>query len=352
MSTPHKATPRSSVPPPVGDGKKSKTSKRISFAGPDGRPHMPFHVMASLCEEDELRTQLPPPGESEEALAPVCVVACTAAAPAKPACIDVFAALCKKEGCWGDLAVFGDLVAALARKGYVQRTDGTWRDLSVQSTLKDLFAQPFATRLGTEDYDDEVISYLNTEELTQEEFESLMRWLYFEGWHVPDGEELWCAGQTVEIWSDTLKARSWVPYTEPEEVVTGPSAFQLAVEAAACRGPSRFMLAAAAAAGAGAEAEAPAASGGAKPPKPAAAPKPRVVIPRFCRAASACPDKDTTCNYVHGDTIPCQNKPCGFDKPAEGKCCSGEKRKTCIFMHASEGQTWSPEQVIHRPPPA
>ena len=78
-------------------------------------------------------------------------------------------------------------------------------------------------------------------------------------------------------------------------------------------------------------------------------PKKRITIPRFCRLGEACPNKDTTCNYVHGDTIPCVDKPCGFDKPAEGKMCTGEKRKTCIFMHPSEGQVWNPDMVIHRP---
>jgi hypothetical protein len=43
------------------------------------------------------------------------------------------------------------------------------------------------------------------------------------------------------------------------------------------------------------------------------------------------------------------DKPCGFDKPAEGKTCSGSKRATCIFMHPSEGQVWNAEMVIHRP---
>jgi len=52
---------------------------------------------------------------------------------------------------------------------------------------------------------------------------------------------------------------------------------------------------------------------------------------------------------VHGDTIHCIDKPCGFDKPEEGKFCRGAKRETCIFMHPSEGQVWSPDMVIHRP---
>jgi hypothetical protein len=274
--------------------------------------------MASLCEEDEL-------------------------AVAMPDRIDAFEALCKKEGQWGDLALGDFGVRAPAKRGYVQRADGTWRDLDVRLTLADLFAQPFATRLGLED--DEDHNYLNTEDLTEPEFEAMMRWLCFEGWDVPS--DVWCCGQTVEVYPDTQKPRRWAWPTEEEEMVATPSAFQLAVEAAASRGPSRFMLAAAGGdAPVAACASAAGGAGGPKPPKPA---KARIVIPRFCKHAEACPDKATTCNYVHGDTIQCVDKPCGFDKPAEGKCCSGDKRKTCIFMHASEGQTWSPEQVVHRP---
>ena len=327
MSTPHKsAASRSSVPPPVGDGKR-RTASRVG--GGHKFACSPWAAMASLCEEDE-----------ELALAPVS--ACVAVAVALPARIDAFEALSNTECQWGDLAVFGTFDApAPARRGYVQRDDGTWRDLDAPClTLADLFAQPFATRLGQEDEEDYI--YLNTEDLTEPEFEAMMRWLYFEGWDVPC--DVTNCGQTVEVIPGTQKPRLWA--WPEEEVEAAPSAFRLAVEAAAARGPSRFMLAAAG----GAEAPAPSGgAGGSKPPKPAAAAKPRVVIPRFCKHAEGCPDKATTCNYVHGDTIQCVDKACGFDKPAEGKCCSGDKRKTCIFMHASEGQTWSPEQVVHRP---
>ena len=311
MITPRKsAASRPSVPPPVGDGKRSKARR----GGSGHKSASAFIAMASLLEEEEA-----------EALA-----------PAKPACIDAFEALSNTECQWGDLAL-GDFDArAPAKRGYVQRADGTWRDLDVCLTLADLFAQPFATRLGQEDEEDYI--YLNTEDLTEPEFEAMMRWLYFEGWDVP--WDVTNCGQTVEVIPGTRKPRLWA--WPEEEVEAAPSAFRLAVEAAAARGPSRFMLAAAGGA------EAPAAAA----PKPAAPAKARVIIPRFCKHAGACPNKDTTCNYTHGDIIVCVDKPCGFDKPAEGKCCSGDKRKTCIFMHASEGQTWSPEQVVHRPPPA
>ena len=326
MITPRKsAASRPSVPPPVGDGKRTKARR----GGSGHKSVSAFIAMASLCEE-------------EEDLAPAATASAVAAPPAR---IDAFEALSNTECQWGDLAVFGTFDApAPARRGYVQRDDGTWRDLDAPClTLADLFAQPFATRLGQEDEEDYI--YLNTEDLTEPEFEAMMRWLYFEGWDVP--WDVTNCGQTVEVIPGTRKPRLWAWPSDEEEVEAAPSAFRLAVEAAAARGPSRFVLAAREAAAGGAEEPAP--SGGAGGPKAAAPAKARVVIPRFCKHAGACPNKDTTCNYVHGDTIVCVDKACGFDKPAEGKCCSGDKRKTCIFMHASEGQTWSPEQVVHRP---
>jgi len=292
--------------------------------------------MASLCEEDELRTQLPPPGESEEALAP-------AATAAKP--VDVFAALCKKECQWGDLA---SPAAASAHRGYARRDDGTWRDLNVRSTLADLFAQPFAANLRTEDDED----YLNTEALTEPEFTALLSWLFFEGWYLPEGDIVEFGHWTVEAYPDTLKPRRWTPPSH-EEVDAGPSAFQLAVAAAAARGPSRFVLAAAGGAGAcDAPVAACAASGGAggpKPPKPA---KARIVIPRFCKDAEACANKDTTCNYVHGDTIAVKETVCGGPREGEhaGNAAHCSKRATCCHLHPD--QVWTPTLVIHRTPPA
>jgi len=73
-------------------------------------------------------------------------------------------------------------------------------------------------------------------------------------------------------------------------------------------------------------------------------PKPKTTIPRFCRDGETCPHKETTCHYVHGDTIQCVNEPCKYD----AKCCASDKRATCIRMHASEGQVWSPLLFVTR----
>ena len=73
------------------------------------------------------------------------------------------------------------------------------------------------------------------------------------------------------------------------------------------------------------------------------APKPRKIIPRFCKRGLACSEQYATCLFTHGNTIPCVDEPCTFD----GRC-AGEKRKTCTRMHASEGQVWNPTLVVCR----
>jgi len=256
--------------------------------------------MADLCEEVEVET-----------------------VPA----VDLFEALLKKECRWGDLSV--DLsvgaaaaAAAAAVAAYALRPDGTWRNLAVQSTLMDLFAQPFAEHLRT--YDDE--DFLDTRDLDEAAFVALLRWLYFEGWCVPEST-LEFGAAVVEACPDTRKPRAW---SSPSAAAAAAVAVAAAAPLFLCapvHKPSRFQLLAC-----------PPAAAAAVAAKPR-----RITIPRFCKHSEACPDKETTCNYTHGDTIPCVDKVCGFD----GRC-AGDKRKTCIFMHPSEGQKWSPEQVVHR----
>jgi hypothetical protein len=69
-------------------------------------------------------------------------------------------------------------------------------------------------------------------------------------------------------------------------------------------------------------------------------------IPRFCRTAN-CEDLD--CRYVHEDTIPKTNRPCGFGATCGAADPTGVKRSQCLFMHP--GETWTPASCIHRPAP-
>jgi hypothetical protein len=159
---------------------------------------------------------------------------------------------------------------------------------------KDLFAQPFAAYIVRSTDTDFDLSFLS-----DTEYESLMKWLYAAGWGL-------------------LKETRTAITVDPE-----------------ARLPPRIWIG--------------------SPTTPGATTvrtKPRrqiATIPRFCRHGPTCPDKGTCCHYTHEDIIACIDKPCGFDKPAEGKCCSGEKRRTCIRIHPSEGEVWTPDLVVCRP---
>jgi hypothetical protein len=251
--------------------------------------------MASLVEEDE-----------EEGLAPTLPT------------IDPFDALHNPALLWADV-MEGRFESEPAHLCYVRDSeDGPWMTFKGNYRPRGpppprqplhygaVFAQPFASKL-----DEHNEGVLKTYHMSDEDYAALMTWLYAEGWYITLEERY-----VVEVEPDTLPSRRWIPPYKP----------------------SRFELAAAS------EEEAPSCCSA---PPPVV--KPRKCISRFCKHASVCPLKDTTCNYTHGDTIPCLDKPCGFDKPAEGKTCSGDKRATCIFMHPSEGQVWNAEMVIHRP---
>ena len=160
----------------------------------------------------------------------------------------------------------------------------------------DLFAQPFAAYIirGSSSCSSKV---LDLSFLSDTEHESLMSWIYAAGWDILTESRM---SITVDP-EARLPPRIWVPL------------------GATATTPTRTRR------------------------RPA-------TIPRFCRHGRDCPDKDTTCHYTHDDTIHCINEICAFDNPAEGGCCaSTDKRKTCIRVHPSEGQIWSPELVVHRP---
>ena len=295
MITPRKsAASRPSVPPPVGDGKRRKARR-----GGGGHQFAFASAMASLVEEDE-----------EEGLAPTLPT------------FDPFDALHNPALLWGNV-MEGRFEPEPARIGYIRDSeDEPWTTFEgiyrprgpppprVALPYSAVFNQPFASKL--DEHNDGV---LKTYHMSDEDYAALMTWLYAEGWYVTLEERF-----VVEVEPDTLPSRRWIPPYKP----------------------SRFELAAASAA----SEEEPTSCCSAPAPKPVA---PRKCIPRFCKHEEACPLKDTTCNYTHGPSIPCVDKPCGFDKPEEGKRCSGDKRATCIFMHPSEGQVWNASMVIHRP---
>lgn len=163
---------------------------------------------------------------------------------------------------------------------------------------KDLFAQPFAAYIVRSTDTDFDLSFLS-----DTEYESLMKWLYAAGWGLLKETR---TSITVDP-EARLPPRIWIPsrlFQRADDGYCGIPATK-----------SRRQIA---------------------------------TIPRFCRHGPTCPNKSTSCHYTHEDRIPCIDEVCAFDNPAEGGCCSGEKRRTCIRIHPSEGEVWSPELVVCR----
>jgi hypothetical protein len=162
-------------------------------------------------------------------------------------------------------------------------------DEPMRSPLDLLFAQPFAAYIvrstGT---------VLDLSFLSDTEYESLMKWLYAQGWGLLTETR---TSITVDPTAD-LPPRIWIP-------ATIGAATTASTTVRTRRRPA--------------------------------------TIPRFCRHGPNCSDKDVCCYYTHEDTIHCIDEVCAFD----GNCC-GEKRRTCIRIHPSEGQFWTPELVVSR----
>ena len=211
----------------------------------------------------------------------------------------LFQAMDRGDVLWGDL-LCEETPLSVAEFGAVAAAWEAEKAARVQAEVDDserqgaaLFDQPFASNL-----DWSFADIYNTTRLTDEEWVACMTWLYDQGWEIV-GEDR----NGFDGWPADLPPRVWVaPHI--------PSRFDALSSAPAVR-----------------------------------APRARVTVPRFCRDSRggvAC--ADPACRYVHADTIPCVDKCCGFD----GRC-SGDKRLTCIYMHPSEGQTWSADLVVTRP---
>lgn len=185
-----------------------------------------------------------------------------------------------------------------------------------------LWTQPFAGNL--EMYWSDVY---DTRALTDAEYEACMTWLYDQGWEL-QGE----IRSGFQGWPADLPPRVWV----------------------APRASSRFDALAVTHAPhvtgthAHTESHAPAPSTGHQGRRQPA-PKKSVTVPRFCRdSCGGVPCADAACRYVHADTMPRLDKPCGF-----GAACGASdpvKRAACLYMHP--GETWTADLCVTRPAPA
>lgn len=185
-----------------------------------------------------------------------------------------------------------------------------------------MWRQPFAENLEmywADCYD--------TRTMSEEHYNAFMSWIYARGWHL-DGEN---RDGCKAIPDNTGEPRVWVP----------PSRFaaMAAAESRGCAGGCSGH-------GHG--------HGHGRPPRPQAAMaaagtdagrRKGAPVPRFCRAAAACTEEG--CRYVHGNTIPRVNKPCGFGETCGASDPTGVKRSQCLFMHP--GEEWAEGMCITRP---
>jgi hypothetical protein len=170
-----------------------------------------------------------------------------------------------------------------------------------------LWQQPFAEKLECPFTD-----YFDLTGLDDAEYETFMRYIYANGFHVEEHGRSSCYA---------------VPSTEEPRVWQAPGRF--AGLAGGCCGhhhapaPKRAAMAA------------PGTDVGRRKGAP---------VPRFCRAAGACADEG--CRYVHGDTIQRVNLPCNFGEGCGASDPTGVKRSQCLRMHP--GEEWTEGLVITR----
>jgi hypothetical protein len=216
---------------------------------------------------------------------------------------EVLSALTSGERSWGDIIAETEghtpIVPIVAE---VCRRANTWDDF---------WRQSFTRKLG-ELWGD----VYRCDRLSDEEWNAMMLWLFENGWDVGSYSR-----DSVEFEPADGPRRVWVP---PEE-----ESAMLEEEAAMRRHLRRVY-------------------GVCEEKKTAPAPEQKKkkttrVIQRFCRSAGSCTDEK--CCYVHGDTIPRVDKPCGFGED----CGKGDaaKRALCLYMHP--GEVWNESLVIRRP---
>ena len=166
-----------------------------------------------------------------------------------------------------------------------------------RSSEDEFWAQSF-----TDNLEERIPDYFDTTGLTDDEFHAMLAWAYDKGWNVDV-----CGRETVRLQSDDGPSRRYIPdnFWERPAVTCCDHEHK--------HGPKKAKTS---------------------------------TIPRFCRTAN-CEDLD--CRYVHEDTIPKTNRPCGFGATCGAADPTGVKRSQCLFMHP--GETWTPASCIHRPAP-
>ena len=234
--------------------------------------------------------------------------------------------MAESRALWGDLVPIApcDLAAHAAQLDVWRKEAAAAAAEAAEAALRadcnaesEFWSQPFAANMEMPFSDTYVL-----ERLSDEEYAACMTWLYDQGWAV-EYEDRAC----VNALPSNLPPRVWVSQVQAELVAEGQSRFAALAPGAPVAVTHHPV-----------------------PGRRARAPRPQVTVQRFCRdSRGGVPCADTACRYVHADVLQCVNEVCGFDKPEEGKCCTGDKRALCTRMHPSEGQVWSADLVVARP---
>lgn len=301
MLTSRKSTPQTACgrPFPAGGGKKAV---RAGFAV--------LAVDSESSSDEEVTPTAPqcPPqvgaGCSHAARIEVKVLSAAPVSLRNSLAVDAeYQALSRMDILWGDLMTTEADVAAMVERARALPAPAPVTPpapFDAEAAEEELWSQPFAANLSVwwaDTYD--------TRKLTNTEFHDMLSWLYERGWRVESHDR-----NGVQAFPDNLPSRRYIAVSFVE---------------------------------AEAEAEGHGHCCGSKAAHTARVKAP-VVIPRFCRAGAEC--ADTACRYVHGDTIPKTNKPCGFGAECGASDPTGKKRSQCIYIHP--GEEWNADLVIRR----
>jgi hypothetical protein len=248
-----------------------------------------------------------------------------AATPKRPAPLvvtagpdPVMAALLRGDIAWGDIDVDGNLLPPLKPAFASAAILG---DIWGSAAESDMWNQPFAANLEAH-----AQSAYDTSALTETEWTDMLSWLCANGWEITGAGRNFVSAAPAD-----LPPTAWVSL----------EAFYAVKEA-----------------GAIAESAHPVVRAVAIPPPPMAAAgtdggkRKGPPISQFCKAGRAC--EEAGCRYVHGDTIPVKNQPCGGPRegPHAGDACHCSKRHVeagrtpCLFLHPDE--TWTEGMCRHR----
>ena len=189
--------------------------------------------------------------------------------------------------CWGDLMVPQSSFKLPPHLYVAPRPQQTAADESAFLALNPRIREP-----RSDTYD--------LSKLTDAEFVTVMTWVYQKGWHVEEESRDW-----ISAW----------PLSRP----LPPATFQWTPVSVDVPAPVPTPV-----------------------PVPEAPRRPLSPrrTPQFCRDGPACEKhRHKNCPFVHGDTIPRINRPCG-----SGATC--HRRAQCLFMHP--GEVWTKDSVIHR----